>query len=103
VAEVGEAPADDQMFHILYDGTVMDEQRWCVLGGEADAIDERLEGAWSDELDMASALRAAVDALTGPDRTLTAADIEVALLARTDDRRAFRRVEPPHITELLGD
>jgi proteasome alpha subunit len=103
VAEVGEAPADDQMFHILYDGTVMDEQRWCVLGGEADAIDERLEGAWRDDLDMASALRAAVDALTGPDRTLTAADIEVALLARTDDRRAFRRVEPPHITELLGD
>ena len=37
--------ADDQLFHILYDGTVMDEDRFSVLGGEAEAIAERLEAA----------------------------------------------------------
>src|SRR3954453_13067532 len=40
VAEVGEHPGDDQLFHILYDGTVMDEDRFSVLGGEAEAIAE---------------------------------------------------------------
>src|SRR4029453_6444806 len=35
VAEVGHAPEGDQLFHILYDGTVVDEQHFSVLGGAA--------------------------------------------------------------------
>ena len=38
VAEVGVAPAGDLMFHILYDGTVIDEHSFSVLGGEADTV-----------------------------------------------------------------
>ena len=52
VAEVGATAADDQLFHILYDGTVMDEDRFSVLGGEAEAIAERLEAAWQPGLDL---------------------------------------------------
>src|SRR5258705_11611924 len=48
VAEVGDLPADDQLFHILYDGTVMDEKRFSVLGGDADTISSRLEGTFHD-------------------------------------------------------
>ena len=33
-------PDDDELFHILYDGTVMDEQGFTVLGGQADTIAE---------------------------------------------------------------
>ena len=40
VAEVGQTPAADQLFHILYDGTVMDEDHFSVLGGEAEAYQE---------------------------------------------------------------
>src|SRR3954452_22595708 len=42
VAEVGSEPASDQLFHILYDGTVIDENRSAVLGGDAEAIVERV-------------------------------------------------------------
>jgi proteasome alpha subunit len=35
VAEVGHDPSGDQLFHILYDGTVMDEEGSSVLGGDA--------------------------------------------------------------------
>ena len=47
----GRAPtrADDQLFHILYDGTVMDEDDFTVLGGEAEAINTRLEESWTDD------------------------------------------------------
>ena len=38
VAEVGYVPAGDQMFHVLYDGTVFDHRDHTVLGGDADAI-----------------------------------------------------------------
>ena len=102
VAEVGATRDDDRLFHILYDGTVMDEDHFTVLGGEADAILGRLEESWTDSLDLAGALRAAVGALAGPDRTLSAAELEAAVLERTDARRAFRRLELDERTELLG-
>ena len=43
VAQVGEDEAHDEMFHILYDGTVMDEEGFTVLGGQADTIAEVLK------------------------------------------------------------
>jgi proteasome alpha subunit len=102
VAEVGRTRAGDQLFHILYDGTVMDEDGTTVLGGEADAIRTRLQESWTDQLDLAGAMKAAVSALAGPERTLAAAEIEAAVLERTDLRRAFRRIEEPERTDLLA-
>ena len=101
VAEVGAAAADDQLFHILYDGTVMDEDRFTVLGGEAETIASRMEESWNDGLDLQGALAAAVGALGGPDRTLVADDLEVAVLERTAERRAFRRLERADLPGLL--
>jgi proteasome alpha subunit len=102
VAEVGRTRAGDQLFHILYDGTVMDEDGTTVLGGEADAIRTRLQESWTDQLDLAGAMKAAVSALAGPERTLAAAEIAAAVLERTDLRRAFRRIEEPERTDLLA-
>jgi proteasome alpha subunit len=93
VAEVGATPEQDQLFHILYDGTVMDEAQFTVLGGEAEAIAARLGETWSAGLDLGAALRTAVAALAGPDRVVDPAELEAAVLERTDRRRAFRRLE----------
>ena len=41
------------MFHILYDGTVVDEDRYSVIGGDAEAIGDRLEAAYQPGLDLA--------------------------------------------------
>jgi proteasome alpha subunit len=101
VVEVGATAEDDQLFHILYDGTVMDEGRFSVLGGEAEAIAERLEAAYADGLDLAGAVGAAVSALAGPDRALVADDLEVAVLERDAARRAFRRLTEDQLAELL--
>jgi proteasome alpha subunit len=102
VAEVGHTPEDDQLYHILYDGTVMDEERFSVLGGDADAIAQRAEEAWHEGLGLSAALRAAVGALTGPDRSLTAEDLEVAVLSRTNGRRCFRRLDDAEVAGLLA-
>jgi proteasome alpha subunit len=102
VAEVGADPSGDQLFHILYDGTLVDETGWCVLGGEAEAIGERMGAAWVEGGTLGEALRAAVGALAGPDRTLAAAELEVAVLDRSAGRRSFRRVDDDEVTSLLG-
>ncbi len=103
VAEVSDEPGTDQMFHILYDGTVMDEHDYTVLGGETEAIAARLAEAWTDHLDLAGALNVAVAALSGPDRTIAPGELEAAVLARSDGRRAFRRVDRSELASILPD
>ena len=49
-----------------------------------------------------AALRATVAALAGPDRTLEPGDLEVAVLARANGRRAFRRLGHDELAELLA-
>jgi len=102
VAEVGATAGEDQLFHILYDGSVVDEDRMSVLGGEAEAIAGRLKASLDDSWDLPSALRAAVGALSGPDRTIAAGDLEVAVLARTNGRRSFRRLEQEEVAAALA-
>jgi proteasome alpha subunit len=103
IAEVGATPEDDQLFHILYDGTVMDEHRFSVLGGETESIVERLEQDYEPGLDLAGAVRLAVRALSGPDRTLGAHDLEIAGLNRDSTGRAFRRLSPEEVAALLPE
>jgi proteasome alpha subunit len=102
VAEVAHAPADDQLFHILYDGSVVDEERFSVLGGEAEAITARIEEGYQDDWSLADAVRHTATALAGPDRAPVAADLEVAVLTRAAARRAFRRLDDGEIEAALG-
>ncbi|HEX7096361.1 MAG TPA: proteasome subunit alpha [Acidimicrobiales bacterium] len=102
VAEISESPGRDQLFQIRYDGTVMDETRFVVVGGESEAINERLQSSWKPDQDLRTVLNAAVSALAGPDRTLGADDLEVAVLSRRNGRRAFRRLERDEVDEMLG-
>ena len=102
VAEVGYVPAGDQMFHVLYDGTVFDQRDHTVLGGDADAILARISESFADGLDAGAAIRAGTAALAGPDRELPAADLEVALLARGAARRCFRRLTDEQVAAYLA-
>lgn len=103
VAELGVGPESDQLYHILYDGTVVDEERFTVLGGDADEIRSRMEHAFGDRWSLHEAVPAVVGALGGPDRSLESAALEVAVLARSNGRRAFRRIGDGELTGMLGE
>jgi proteasome alpha subunit len=92
VAEVGADAEGDRLFHIFYDGTVIDEDGFTVLGGEAETISARLKETYEPGLALDAALRASVVALAGPDRRLGPAELEAAVLTRDNGRRAFRRL-----------
>ncbi len=102
VAEVGDVPGTGQMFHVNYDGTIVDENTYSVLGGDADTIAQRLESTWRAGLGLAEAMLVAVAALSGPDRTLAAEDLEVGILSRSNGRRAFRRPDDAEVAALLA-
>jgi proteasome alpha subunit len=100
VAEVGHQPTGDQLFHILYDGTVMDERDLSVLGGDAEAITTRVRAGFTDGMELGAALQVARAGLAG-DRTLAAAELEVAVLSRTNGRRCFKRLSDTEVEALL--
>src|SRR5680860_1014598 len=69
VAQVGALPADDELFHILYDGTMMDEDNFTVLGGQAEAVDAVLAERYEPGMVFDAAIRLGADVLSGPDES----------------------------------
>jgi proteasome alpha subunit len=101
VAEVGATPADDQLFHVLYDGTVFTDTNYSVLGGDSEALAERMQAAYVEGWNLATALKAIVGTLAGPDREIPIAELEVAVLDRVVPGRTFRRLPDREIASLL--
>ncbi len=106
VAEIGLAAdgSGDRLFHILYDGTMVDVDHWVVLGGETETISERFAEAYGDGArpPLANGVRAAVSALSGLDRSLDHGNLEAAVLDRGNRRRSFRRLTDDDLTVILG-
>jgi proteasome alpha subunit len=103
VAQVGYADDEDaQLYHILYDGVVMDEQNYSVLGGSAEQISEALKERYEPRLALADAVRLGAGVLATGTDPLGSDQLEVALLDRSRPRRAFRRIKDAELSELLG-
>ncbi|HSK59235.1 MAG TPA: proteasome subunit alpha [Actinomycetospora sp.] len=110
VAEVGATAEDDQIYRLSYDGSVADERGTVVMGGQAEQLAERLAAGWRPGMPLAEAVQLAVRVLGTPqgsqqgteDRALEPAQLEVAVLDRTRPRRAFRRLAPAQLADLLG-
>ena len=101
VAEVGRTPEGDQMFHILYDGTVFDQRDHAAIGGDADSINDRLAVDFRPDFDAAAAVRHGAAALGGEERSLTPDELEVALLRRSESRRCFVRLGDAEVAGML--
>ena len=102
VAEIGVDKASDRLFHVLYDGTVLDEHDYCVLGGDSDSVVVRLKSAFKPDTALNDVVKLATAVLAGPDRKLSHEDLEVAILERNGRRRCFRRIEDSEIQSLIG-
>jgi proteasome alpha subunit len=101
VAQVADDPDQDELFHILYDGTVMDEQGFTVLGGQAESVTEATREQYRDDLDRAGAVKLGAKVLAADGEPLSAAQLEVAMLVRGRVRRAFQRIRGDELTALL--
>ncbi|MFL6110240.1 MAG: proteasome subunit alpha, partial [Catenulispora sp.] len=119
VAEVGQTPADDQIYRITFDGSVSDEPGFVAFGGQADQVATALKERFSDGMSLAEALKAALEALTPPPPSgtgaaaaaaaaaangeLTASSLEVAILDRARAHRTFRRLRGARLEELIAE
>ena len=102
VAQVGVDPDADQLFHILYEGTVVDEEGFTVLGGPSETVIAALRSQYQPGLDLGAAVRLGATVLSAAgDAPLPAAQLEVAVLQRGREGRAFHRIKGSELDGLL--
>ena len=94
---------ENELFHILYDGTIEDEHNYAAMGGQADEIRRFLKESYKEGLSLGDAVQLGVRALNvTQNKTLTAKDLEVGVLDRNKTQRKFRRLTGDVLTQLLG-
>jgi len=101
VAEIGET--DIELYHILYDGSISDEEGHVAIGGSAEAITAALSSSFDPTMTRDQALRTAREALsTAEERPIEPERLEVAGLDRTRNRRKFFRMSDSDIAAALA-
>jgi proteasome alpha subunit len=105
VAQVGVSQDSDEMYRVVYDGSLYDEQGFMAMGGQSDTLMNTLREGYRPGLDLGEALRLGARSLaaTDPPRELPANNLEVALLDRARPLRAFRRLPDGDVDALLRD
>ncbi|TWG08207.1 proteasome subunit alpha [Saccharopolyspora dendranthemae] len=106
VAEVGATAEADQLYRLTYDGSIVDEPQYVVMGGQADTITSSLKDSFSDGMELEDAIRVAVKGLSSSGdsgRELGTKALEVAVLDRARPNRTFRRIQGAALTALLPE
>jgi proteasome alpha subunit len=104
VGEVDGEIDGTSIYHVLFDGSVTDEHGSVAIGGHADELTELLGQRYRDGLDLAEAVKTAVQVLGAPEsRTIDADQIEAGVLDRTrSQRRKFRRLADDELAQILA-
>jgi proteasome alpha subunit len=107
VAEVGDEPGGDQLYRLMFDGSVADERGFVAMGGSAEPVAAALQAQWREGMSLSEAVRLAVSLLAdhGDERprTLGPEQLEVAVLDRSRPRRTFSRIGATALELLLTD
>jgi proteasome alpha subunit len=104
VAEVGSTAETDQLYRLTYDGSIVDEPQYVVMGGQAETITTTLKDSFSDGLELAAGVELAIRALSSGgegSRELGVGQLEVAVLERSRPHRTFRRISGAALQALL--
>lgn len=103
VASVGDTHEANELFHILYDGSVTDRTGWVAMGGQSEALNEHLKNHYPKETPaLNEALKLGNEALRSVgEAELDPEKLEVAVLDRTRGRRKFRRLSNEELSKIF--
>ena len=101
VAEVTEGAVE--LYHILYDGSITDEEGYVAIGGSAESLNARVGEGFEPGMTRDAALRLARESLSAAeDAPIEGARLEVAGLDRNLGRRKFFRLTEDAVAAAIG-
>jgi len=99
IVEIGDEPDGTSLFRVRYDGTLVDEEGFCAIGGQEDELTGFMKDRYEAGLDLTGALGFAAEAFESvEERQIGPDEWEAAVLDRTNGRRMFRRLSVEEIT-----
>ena len=103
VAQIGLGSKPNEMFHVLYDGTVMDESKYCVLGGNAPEIEAKLETGFVKDMTLKDAIKLGAKSLRlDNDKNVDPGSLEVGYLDGAKKRRCFTRMNKSDLESIFA-
>ncbi len=104
VVQVAAHEQSSEIYRILFDGSIIDEKSFAVIGGRAEAVQQFLkEHATTQPATLQESLRrclAALEQVAG--QKIPTENLEVAVLDRTRVGRKFKRLSSSDISQLLA-
>jgi proteasome alpha subunit len=104
VAEVGADGGPNALYHIVFDGTVLEREGFLAMGGQSDEMNADLQRGYEEGMDLDASLRLAVRALrqAAPPGE-SGSRLEVAVLERDRARRSFRRLSQDDVASRTAE
>lgn len=103
VAQVGSDAEPNELYHILYDGSVADEENFVAMGGQSEALSDYLKQHFRPGMTLAESVKLGAESLVEVEkREIPHRNLEVAALDRSRERRKFRRLTDNELAGLLG-
>ncbi|HVG03016.1 MAG TPA: proteasome subunit alpha [Nitrospira sp.] len=103
VVQVAVQEQSSEIYRILFDGSIVDEKSFAVIGGRAEAVQQYLkEHATAQPATLKESLKrclAALEQVAG--QKIPSENLEVAVLDRTRVGRKFKRLSSIDISQLL--
>ena len=104
VAEVGADGGANALYHIVFDGTVLEREGFLAMGGQSDEMNAELQRGYEEGMDLDASLRLAVRALRQAAQPgETGSRLEVAVLERDRARRSFRRLSQDDVASRTAE
>ena len=102
VLEVGEGPAENELYRIAFDGSIADEKGYTSIGGQAEELKLFLKDKFAGDLSLEGALQLATRALeAAASQKVKATNLEVAALERERAGRKFRRLSQTELRSMI--
>ncbi|HEX2053891.1 MAG TPA: proteasome subunit alpha [Actinomycetota bacterium] len=103
VAAVGSEGQPNELYHILYDGSVADETNFVAMGGQSEDLTNYLHKNYKPGLPLDEAVKLGIAALKeAENRSLPNGNLEVAVLDRNRERRKFARLTAKELARFNG-
>lgn len=100
VAELGANGNPNHLYRVTYDGTLSDEEHYCAIGGQADALGEALAATAGKPGSLAETVKTVAAAFAQVlEREMDG--WEAAVLDEANGRRTFRRMPDAEVDAIL--
>jgi len=103
VGQVGDGTGHNELYHLLFDGSVTDERGYVAMGGRSEELTSQLKDRYRESATLEESVGMAASALAAVEETqVDVANLEAAVLDRTRGRRKFHRLTDQELDGMVS-